>query len=66
MRRIDLPKFFVWLSTQTGPQPQIWHDDEPKNGEGKEKYSPLLKVKLQESEFDYSLKQLAYKYPAPT
>lgn len=55
-------KLFVFISSQTGPQPQIWHDGTPKNGEGKERFQPLFKYELTELEcYDIDTGRLTLK-----
>ncbi len=47
---------FVFIPSQTGPQPQLWHDGAPTNGEGKERFKPLFKYALTElEEYDLSI-----------
>lgn len=54
---------FVFIPSQTGPQPQLWHDGAPKNGEGKERFQPLFKYALTElEEYGVSLGRLTLKH----
>lgn len=49
---------FVFIPSQTGPQPQIWYDA-PMTGEEKEKNKPLFKYTLNElEEYDLSIGRL--------
>ena len=54
-------KTFVFIPSQTGPQPQLWHDM-PKDGNGKDKIAPLFKYELTElEEYDFDTGQLTLK-----
>jgi hypothetical protein len=54
---------FVWMFGQRGPEPQIWRniDEEAIPVEWKER--TLKKIELSEEENDWSIDDLAKKYP---
>lgn len=56
------PRSFVWLSQFGISTPQIWFDD-PRLGPADVK--PIAERKLDPSEFELSLNELAARYPAP-
>lgn len=53
---------FVFIPSQTGPQPQLWHG-RPMTGEGKEKIKPVFTYAFTElEEYDVSLGRLTLKH----
>ncbi len=44
-----MTKLFVWLSNQSGPIAQLWHE-EPVTGENKPRFTPLFQYKLTDEE----------------
>ena len=56
-------KYFVWIEGLRGPEPQIWYDDDQKDGVGKSK---KVLAKHDITDADLSMSHLALLYPAPT
>lgn len=57
-----MTKYFVWLSGQNGPQAQVWHNDVPKNGNGKPQHEPIFKIELTDENAKLSLDDLILKF----
>lgn len=56
-----MPKYFVWVASHAGPQPQLWMT-EPVDGNGKPVKSALFKQKLTEEEELVSFDRLILKF----
>lgn len=53
--------YFVWIASQTGPQPQLWVD-EPVDGNGKSTKSVLFKQKISSEDERLTFNELVLKF----